>query len=140
MIVIDSSLLIAALSAKDENHERARKLFEEIRKGIWGQALLPDWVLVEVSNFIQRRSGKAAAVRAALQMSNPDAARIVACSPLFEAATQMFTSGRAGPLSLADTGVVMVARKAGVANVATYDNGFHSVPGLNVIQDARTPA
>ena len=140
MIVIDSSLLIAALSAKDKNHDRARLLVAEIRKGIWGQALLPDWVFVEVSNFVQRRSGREAAVAVARQMSDPEAARLVACSPLFEAAKDLFTSGRTGSLSFADVGVVMVARKAGVANVASYDGGFHAVPGLNVIQDARTAA
>lgn len=140
MIVIDSSLLIAALSEKDTNHARATLLVAEIRRGVWGQALVPDWVFLEVSNFVHRRSGHKKAVRVAREMADPDAGRIIPCSALFAAALELFASSAGADLSFVDAGIVAVARKTGTVNVATYDRGFHSVPGLNVVQDAQVGA
>lgn len=137
MIVIDTSVLVAALAPKDKNHVRAQRLIAEIDDGVWGQPILPDWVFVEVLNFVRSRSGRAEALRVARKLSAPSAARLVACSPLFEAALALFTSRVGEHLSFADAGIVAVAQKAGAVNIATYDAGFRSVTGLHVIEGPR---
>jgi len=140
LIVIDSSLLIAALSRKDANHRRAQGLLAEIRKGLWGRALVPEYIFVEVTNWVHRRFGREAALRFVRSLGGTDDAKVVPCSPIFDRALAIYTRTAAGNLSFADAGLVAVAEKHGVQNVATFDQGYRAFPGLNIIQAPRFAA
>lgn len=138
MIVLDSSVLIAALSKKDAKHELAKALMAEIGEGKWGLPLIPDWVAIEVANFVLRRFGRAQAIRIVGGMARPDAGRIVPCSPYLRRALEIFSSPAGRTLGLADAGIVAMAEEMDVTDIATFDAGFRAVARLNIVDHARS--
>lgn len=55
MLVLDSSVIVAALVQKEEKHAECRKLLEDVKNGNI-QAIAPYTVLVEVVAAIKRRT------------------------------------------------------------------------------------
>ena len=88
--------------------------------------------------MVQRRSGRDTALRAIRKLLEPGGARVVPCSPLLSAALELYLSPGGVDLSLTDAGVVVAAKRIGAVNLATYDNGFRSVPGLHIIEGPRS--
>jgi predicted nucleic acid-binding protein len=137
MIIVDSSLLIAALAERDTNHLRALAVISEIRRGDWGPALLPDYILVEVANWLVRKRGFEAAAAFVRAMCESGESRVLPCSTVLQRAIDLFLGQRGRRLGLADCAILSLAETHGVPNVATFDAAFRAIPGLNVIDCPR---
>lgn len=61
-VVVDPNVLIAAQLSRDRHHETAAEIADGMEAGGLPTGLVPEDVLAEVLNFLQKRSGHAAAV------------------------------------------------------------------------------
>jgi predicted nucleic acid-binding protein len=137
VIVIDSCVFVAAFSKKDANHAAAVRLLAEIREGLWGRVLVPEYVFVEVMNFLHRRSGPTRALEFMEALSGTADSEVVPSSPSFDRALELYKArAQSGP-SFADAGIVAAAERRDARNVATFDEGFRAFPRINVINRPR---
>ncbi len=140
MILLDSSVLVAAVSAHDANHARAQAILAEVDRGVWGRALIPDYVLVEVANTVMRRVGFEAASRFVRGTADSPTSFIVPCFESLRRGLEIFLGQKEKALSLADAAIVAVAERERVRNLATFDSGFRAFPALNIISAPRSDA
>lgn len=133
MIVLDSSFLIAYHNRRDVHHSAAADAVTSLANGMWGRALLLEYVFLEVTTVLLGRRGlrTASAVGAALL----DAREIefVPCSDLFVDTLETFTRQRRRSLSFTDAAIVTAARRFGAKHVATFDADFRGLTGITVV-------
>lgn len=101
--------------------------------GEWGEALLPEYVFLEVTTVLAARRNLDRAVAVGRTLLAAREVRFVPCSDLFLDAFDIFQGQSATDLSFADAAIVAIARKHDVQHIATFDTDFGDVPGLTVV-------
>lgn len=106
---------------------------EQLLAGEWGPALLLEYVFLEVVTVLLARRGIQVADRVATILLDARETEFVPCSEIFPDALDMFRAQREGRLSFTDAAIVAVARRRGVAAVATFDQDFRQIASLVVV-------
>ncbi|HVT38891.1 MAG TPA: PIN domain-containing protein [Gemmatimonadaceae bacterium] len=132
MIVLDSSFIIAYHNIGDVHHAAAARAMVHLAAGEWGEAVLLEYVFLEVVTVLRARRGKALSTAVAEQLLQSREVEFVPCSDLFLDALATFRREEA-PLSFADAAIATVARRDRHGYVATFDKDFRNVPGVTVI-------
>ena len=133
MIVLDTSFVLAWQNERDAHHAAARGLADQLRAEVWGRALLPEYVIMEVATVHAVRRSLAAAVATCDLLLRAREIDFVPSSALFEETLTVFRSQGSAGLSFADASIVATARALGARHVATFDSGFEAVEGLQVL-------
>ena len=133
MIVLDSSFLIAYYNPRDAHHAAAARAMVQLLSGVWGPALLLEYVFLEVVTVLRSRGGLDPAVEAGRWLLGAGEARFVPCSDLFLEAWALFQQQRGTALSLADAAIVVAARREAPGRILTFDADFRAVPGVTVL-------
>lgn len=100
--------------------------------GEWGDAVLLEYVFLEVVTVLRARLGRTVATEVAQQLLQSREVEFVPCSELFLDALGTFRREDA-PLSFADAAIATVARRDKHGYVATFDKDFRNVRGVTVI-------
>jgi predicted nucleic acid-binding protein len=135
-IVLDASMLVACHNRRDTHHEAAVALMQDVARGAYGQALLPEYVFLETVTVLMNRLDPATAAaigRTLLQTREVD---FVPCSELFVDAFETFAAPTATGLSFTDAAIVTIARRNDPPYVATFDRCIAAVPGIVAIPHA----
>ena len=140
MIFIDTSVLIAAINAKDSRHARAKDLLREVDSGRWGTALVPDFVLVEAASWLVRKRGAKHAQNFVRTLLGEGSVRLLPCSDHVPGALHIFLEQRGTRLSLTDAAIVGMARDLGYRTIATFDSDFRAFRELRIIDGPGTAA
>ena len=135
MILLDSSFLIAYHNTRDAHHAEAARAMVHLVAGEWGQALLLEYVFLEVVTVLRARRGAAVATEVAEQLLNAHEVDFVPCSDFFVDTLQTFRHEPA-ELSFTDAAIVTVARRERKGYVATFDSDFRNLAGIAVIPEA----
>lgn len=135
MIVLDSSFLVAYHNARDVHHAAAAQAMTSLLEGEWGQALLLEYVFLEVVTVLLSRRGLAVASEVATRLLQAREVEFVPCSELFVEALQTFREQAAGRLSFTDAAIVTVARRQTPGFIATFDADFRGLEGVSVVPD-----
>jgi predicted nucleic acid-binding protein len=135
MIVLDSSFLIAYHNARDIHHAAAAGAMTSLLQGQWGQALLLEYVFLEVVTVLMARRGLAVASEVGTRLLQAREVEFVPCSELFVEALETFREQAAARLSFTDAAIVTVARRQTPGLVATFDADFRDLEGISVIPD-----
>jgi len=132
-VVVDTSVLVAAYNERDEKHERALELDEQLRRGEHGEAFTTDFILDEVVTVLLARTGRhAIAVRALdfILPADPDTAwialELVEEEAFFRALEAFRRSGRR-ELSFTDWTTVTVVRDGRADAIVSFDEDFDGV-------------
>ncbi len=133
MVVLDSSFLVAYFNTRDVHHPAAARAMVQLVGGQWGQALLLEYVLLEVATVLQARCGHAEAADAASRLLQAREVDFVPCSDFFLETLATFRGQDSGRLSFADAAIVTVARSHPPGHVATFDTDFRGVEGVTVV-------
>lgn len=133
MIILDSSFLIAYHNTRDVHHAAAARAMVHLAAGEWGQALLLEYVFLEVVTVLRARRDlkTATAVGAALLQSRE--VEFVPCSDIFLEAFSVFRRQATRELSFVDSAILAVARRNSPGIVATFDEDFRGQEGVKVI-------
>lgn len=135
MIVLDSSFLIAFHNRNDAHHDAAAKAMENLLVGRWGQALLLEYVFLEVVTVLLARRGHQGALRVGALLLEASEIDFVPCSDFFLDTLETFRTQSSGRLSFADAAIVAAARRLKAEHVATFDRGFEGLEGIRVIPE-----
>jgi predicted nucleic acid-binding protein len=135
MLVLDSSFLIAYHNARDIHHTAAARAMTSLLQGEWGQALLLEYVFLEVVTVLLARRGLAVATEVATKLLGAREVEFVPCSELFVEVLDTFREQSGERLSFADSAIVTVARRHTPGFVATFDADFRGLEGISVIPD-----
>ncbi len=133
MILLDSSFLVAIAVATDENHEKAKKIIEEILTGAFGEMIISDYVFdetVTVTLLKTRDLKKAVFVGENLRLS---ARTINVDDNLFDISWNVFKEQKNTQLSFTDCTNIALMRNNKIKNIATFDKDFKDVEGINVV-------
>jgi predicted nucleic acid-binding protein len=133
VVVLDSSFLIAFHNRRDVHHDAATEGMRELAAGEWGQALLLEYVFVEVTTVLLARLGLDATAGVATTLLRARELEFVPCSDIFLDSLETFLSQPSGALSFADAAIVTVARARGDGRVATFDTDFRDLDGIAVV-------
>lgn len=133
MIVIDSSFLIAFHNASDVHHASARAAMLDIARGRWGEALLLEYVFLEVVTVVRALRDLATALAVGASLLDSREFHFVPCSDLFLAALDQFRNQAKDALSFTDAAIVAAARENEAHHIATYDRGFATVDGIELV-------
>jgi predicted nucleic acid-binding protein len=133
VIVLDSSFLVAYHNTRDVHHGAAARAMVHLVAGEWGQALLPEYVFLEVVTVLSARGGLALAIEAGTRLLQAREVDFVPCSDLFLETLATFRDQESGLLSFTDAAIVTIARRHPPGLVATFDGDFRQVRGVQVI-------
>jgi predicted nucleic acid-binding protein len=98
----------------------------------WGQALLLEYVFLEVVTALRARAGLATAVRVGESLLRAKEGDFVPCSEVFTSAFDCLRAETAS-LSFTDAAITEVARRNPHGFVATFDTDFAGLSGVTVV-------
>ena len=133
MIFLDSSFLISFGVEKDSNHEKAVEVMKEIAKGKYGEAFISDYIFDEtITVTLARTKSLSKAVIAGTGMKKSYSIEKVD-DRIFEEAWGFFQSQKQTIFSFTDCTNIFVMQESNIKNIATFDEDFKKVKGINVI-------
>ena len=113
----------------------ACEVMERFLEGVWGQALLPEYVFLEVVTVLQARRNLETATAVGEILLNAQEVQFVPCSNFFKRSLEIFYSQAQNQLSFTDATIVGIARQPGIRNVATFDRDFVGIEGILVVPE-----
>ena len=126
-VLVDTSVIAAALSARDRLHARARRLLREILEGRWGPAYVTDYIVDEVLTYMLSRGGAEAALKAGRLLLERRVFRILPVSiDVFLEAWRVFRENLPR-LSFTDASTVAATKAYSIDYIATFDEDLASL-------------
>ena len=101
--------------------------------GQWGQALLPEYVFLEVVTVLRARRNIGVSAQVGTTLLEAADITFVPCSDVFLDAFDIFSGQRERELSFADAAIVAVARRENARFIATFDEDFRGQKGLTLV-------
>lgn len=133
MILLDSSFLVAFHNSRDVHHESAAAVMRDLLAGRWGQALLLEYVFLEVVTVLLARRGLETARSVGATLLGAREVDFVPCSELFVDSLKTFNGQADSDLSFTDAAIVTAARRQEKGWVATFDGDFRGIEGVHPI-------
>ena len=133
MIFLDTSFLVSVEVKTDQNHEKATKIMNKIIEGDFGEPIISDYIFDETITVTFGRTkdlGKSVSVGENLRDSTK---MIKMDEQSFENAWEIFKSQEYTRFSFTDCTTVSIIKKEDIANIATFDDDFRKVKGINVV-------
>ena len=137
MILLDSSFLIAFHNTLDVHHSTAAEAMDRMVADDWGTPVLLEYVFLEVVTVLLARRGLNKAVEVGAVLLDARDVEFVPCSEIFQESWRMFVTQPSRRLSFTDAALVAVGKQRGIETIATFDQGFHNVHGLNPVPEPR---
>ena len=132
MIFLDSSFLISFEVANDSNHERAVSIMRNVVKGVYGTAVISNFIFDETVTVTFARTNLSNAISAGEGMKASYAMEIVE-EKIFNDAWDLFKNQKNTELSFIDCTSVILLQERGIKNIATFDQDFKKIKGINAI-------
>lgn len=133
VLLLDTSVLVAAHNEDEGHHAAAKRLLEAIAADRWDAVLLHEYVFLELVTVLAARRSFQVAVRAGEALLTSSKVELVASSEDFSAVWETFRGQPRGKLSFADAALVSLARTRKATHIATFDKDLLRASGL---QDA----
>ncbi len=121
-VLVDSSVIIAALNRSDSLHRRAVRLLSDILRGAYGVPHVTDYIVDEVLTYMASRGGREAALRAGKLFFEKRAFRIIPVTlDIFNEAWSLFAA-QAPRISFTDATSIVAAKLYNLDYIATFDS------------------
>lgn len=101
--------------------------------GEWGQAILLEYVFLEVVTVLRARKDLKTATEVGTALLQSREVEFVACSDIFLEAFSAFRRQANSELSFVDSAILVVARRNRPGFVATFDDDFRGQDGVKII-------
>jgi len=133
VLILDSSFLIAFHNKNDVHHAAASRVMEDLLERENEQALLLEYVFLEVVTVLLARRDLAVATVVARVLLEAREVEFVPCSEFFQEILETFRTQKETALSFTDAAIVTVARRQKGSEIVTFDRDFRRVKGISVI-------
>jgi hypothetical protein len=138
LALLDTNVLFASASARDEYHDRSRKIVRGIDHGDLPEAVITNYVVAETLNLARERLGPDVANDLLERLLEGSHFRIThATQSDFNVGTELFRQHSA--LSFVDATVAAYMRREGVEFLYSFDGDFDAVEGLTRLATAENP-
>ena len=135
MIALDSSFLIANYNVRDVFHTTAVRTMDQLRGGVWGRALLLEYVFAETIGILKRKTSNSKAVEVGHHLRNSRESDFVLGAEVFIDSWNKFQGDFSTSLSFVDHAVAVVALQRAGGKVLTFDKAFRQIPGITVLPE-----
>jgi predicted nucleic acid-binding protein len=136
--LLDTNVLFASASARDEYHEPAREIVHGIDHGVLPEAIVTDYVIAETLNLVRERLGPSAANQLLDRLIEGAHFEIVHTPNTdFNAAQPVFR--RHGALSFVDSTIVAFMDREEVEYLYSFDEDFDGIESLTRLDSAVNP-
>lgn len=136
--LLDTNVLFATASARDEYQDRAREIVREIDHGDLPEAIVTNYVVAETLNLTGERLGPDAANRMLDRLVEGAHFELVhAPKADFTPAQALFR--RYTGLSFVDSTIAAYMDREGIEYLYSFDDGFDAVDGLTRLETANNP-
>jgi predicted nucleic acid-binding protein len=133
MIILDTSFIVAFYNTRDENHEKAVKLMEDITKGKYGNLYITDYIFDESVTVIFIRLKSLSKTIKIGEVVRKSVEMLEVERRVFEDAWKLFKTQRKTVFSFTDCTTLSIMRKRNIKNIATFDKDFKEIKEINVI-------
>jgi predicted nucleic acid-binding protein len=133
MIILDTSFIVAFYNTRDENHEKAVKLMEDITKGKYGNLYVTDYIFDESVTVIFIRLKSLSKTIKIGEVIRKSVEMLEVERRVFEDAWKLFKTQRKTVFSFTDCTTLSIMRKRNIKNIATFDKDFKEIKEINVI-------
>jgi predicted nucleic acid-binding protein len=133
VIVLDSSLLVAFKVKNDSHHERANALIKQVASERFGKPSITSYIFDETVTAIFARSKS---LRLAVEYGNELLASLETIEvneEAFREAWKIFSEQRNRRMSFTDSSTLAVMNIHGIGRIATFDEDFGNIEGINAI-------
>lgn len=136
--LLDTNVLFASASARDEYHSRAREIIRGVDHGTLPETVVTNYVVAETLNLTRERLGPETATDmldrliegAHFEVTHAPQADFTAAQALFR---------RYSGLSFVDATLVAYMQRKDVDYLYSFDDGFDAVDGLTRLETAENP-
>jgi predicted nucleic acid-binding protein len=137
-VLLDTNVLFATASARDEYHDTAREIVRAVDHGDLPEVLVTNYVLAETLNLTREKLGPDAATAMLDRLIEGAHFEIVhAAMADFNAAQALFRQYPA--LSFVDTTIAAYMEREEIEYLYSFDDDFDAVDGLTRLEIAATP-
>jgi len=133
MIVLDTSFIVAFYNTRDENHQKAIKLMDEIIRGKYGKLYITDYIFDESITVVLIRSKSLSETIKIGESIRKSTELLEVETTDFEDAWKFFKRQKITRFSFTDCTTLEMMKKNEIKNIATFDEDFVKVKGINVI-------
>jgi len=130
-VLIDASLFYAYSNIRDVHHAKAQEILKDILSDKYGGFLTTDYIFDEVVTVTQRKANKEIAMYLGNFILNSEILIVRINKSVFEAAWKLFQETK--DLSFTDCTNIAFMKVFGVEKIATFDKGFKSIEGIEVV-------
>ncbi len=125
-VLIDANVLIAAVNPTELHFARACEILAETT-----DAAVTELVANETANVIVRRRSKKQSIESMAQLVSSGIEIIYLDDQTFMQTLQLFKAWNKS--SFADAANIIMMRKLGITRIATFDQAFKQIPGIEVV-------
>lgn len=127
-VLIDSVVLIGAFYRNDQWHAKATPIIRHIDEGT-SPAVITDFILAEVINFLHQKAGHNAAVETLEILESSEMISLVRITDSqFSAGKALFTKYQR--LSLVDALTVATMKDLSIGEIYSFDSDFDGIAGI----------
>lgn len=133
MILLDTSFIVAYYNIRDENHSKATEIMKELEEGKYGDLCITDYIFDEciTVTFVRLKNLEKTVeigdtLRKLTQMFKIE-------NDIFEDSWNLFKSQKETTFSFTDCATVSLMKKENITNIATFDEDFKKIKGINVV-------
>ncbi|GAB3028824.1 type II toxin-antitoxin system VapC family toxin [Natronobiforma cellulositropha] len=136
--LVDSSVLIGAVSARDTHHENAAAILHGVDRGELPTGFVTNYALTETLNFIHERVGHDTATGFLDRLIESAGFELV------HAPERDFHTGRSlfrkhTSLAFGDATMVAYMKRSGIDHIYSFDDDFDAVDGIVRLNVATNP-
>jgi len=132
MIFLDTSFIVSYYNIGDENHNKALKVMEDLKKGLYGDVVISDYIFDESATIIYYKLkdlNKTIRICEILKkLIEYDVDRII-----FEESWNIFANQKNSKFSFTDCSILALMAKNKIINLATFDKEFQKINWLKIL-------
>jgi predicted nucleic acid-binding protein len=133
MILLDTSVIVAYYNKSDKHHERARRIIEEIANNKYGDIFINEQIFSECATIFMIKLGDIKKACFLLDSILEATYLIHSNDEMFNKTFEIFKKQRSSRLSFADCSLIASAKENGISSIASFDEDFKKIEGLEVI-------
>ena len=133
MIILDTSFIVAFYNIRDQNHQEAVNVMDDIVKGKYGELYITDYIFDESMTviFIRLKNlSETVKIGEALRKSSE---MLEIGKSDFENTWNLFEKQTHTAFSFTDCSTIEIMKRNAIKNIATFDEDFTKVKEINVI-------
>ena len=133
MIILDTSFIVAFYNIRDENHLKATNLMEDVTAGKYGKLFITDYIFDESMTvvFIRLKSLSETVKIGELIRKSTELLEVEKSD--FEDAWDLFKRQKTTAFSFTDCSTLILMKENNIKTIATFDEDFLKVKGINVM-------